>query len=178
MERHRGERSANQDSNSRYSRTPSWSSDNHQRYPNNPRGGGGFSGGHHHHPFNSPPDNPLGSSDGVGFHPMGGRGGYGYGSGQSIPMAGQKRSSSGGFPVRGGSPDNSDGGTFAKLFVGSVPRTATEDDIRPLFEEHGNVVEVALIKDKRTGQQQSMYKWFFGINLDLYFYLFSGPLSG
>ncbi|MFS7889459.1 putative RNA recognition motif domain, nucleotide-binding alpha-beta plait domain superfamily [Helianthus anomalus] len=40
------------------------------------------------------------------------------------------------------------------LFVGSVPKTATEDDIRPPFEEHGNVVEVAFIKDKRTGQQQ------------------------
>lgn len=85
-----------------------------------------------------------------------------------------------------------DGGSFAKLFVGSVPRTATEEDvsqsihipkkkkngryaiftllscycfmllmsclfwcqIRPLFEDHGNVIEVALIKDKRTGQQQ------------------------
>ena len=29
--------------------------------------------------------------------------------------------------------------------------------IRPLFEEHGNVVEVALIKDRRTGQQQGKY---------------------
>ncbi|KAG5011031.1 hypothetical protein JHK87_019546 [Glycine soja] len=47
-----------------------------------------------------------------------------------------------------------DGGNFAKLFVGSVPRTATEEDIRPLFEEHGNVIEVALIKDKKTGQHQ------------------------
>ncbi|GFS33061.1 stress-inducible protein [Actinidia rufa] len=28
--------------------------------------------------------------------------------------------------------------------------------IRPLFEEDGNVVEVALIKDKRTGQQQGL----------------------
>ncbi|KAI7725623.1 hypothetical protein M8C21_005380, partial [Ambrosia artemisiifolia] len=46
------------------------------------------------------------------------------------------------------------GGSVAKLFVGSVPKTATEDDIRPPFEEHGNVLEVALIKDKRTGQQQ------------------------
>lgn len=28
--------------------------------------------------------------------------------------------------------------------------------IRPAFEEHGDVIEVALIKDKRTGQQQGM----------------------
>ncbi|KAK9079557.1 hypothetical protein SSX86_001229 [Deinandra increscens subsp. villosa] len=58
--------------------------------------------------------------------------------------------------IDGGNFDKkqSDGGRVAKLFVGSVPKTATEDDIRPPFEEHGNVVEVALIKDKRTGQQQ------------------------
>ncbi|KAF7806813.1 flowering time control protein FCA isoform X1 [Senna tora] len=68
------------------------------------------------------------------------------------PLSGQKR----GFPFSGPgeSPDRFDGGSFAKLFVGSVPRTVTEEDIRPLFEEHGNVIEVALIKDRKTGQQQ------------------------
>ncbi|XP_051127546.1 flowering time control protein FCA [Andrographis paniculata] len=67
------------------------------------------------------------------------------------PLTGQKR----GYPFSGRerSPDRG-GGSFAKLFVGSVPRTATDDDIRPLFEKHGHVLEVALIKDKRTGQQQ------------------------
>lgn len=67
-------------------------------------------------------------------------------------MPGQKRGR--------GSPDRGDGGNFAKLFIGSVPRTATEEDIRPLFEDHGNVIEVALIKDKRTGQQQGMFEYF------------------
>ncbi|KAF5737071.1 hypothetical protein HS088_TW14G01227 [Tripterygium wilfordii] len=57
-------------------------------------------------------------------------------------------------PSIGSLSDRMDGGSFAKLFVGSVPRTAVEEDIRPVFEEHGNVMEVALIKDKRTGQQQ------------------------
>ncbi|XP_010549006.1 PREDICTED: flowering time control protein FCA-like isoform X3 [Tarenaya hassleriana] len=70
------------------------------------------------------------------------------------PLSGQKR----GFPFteHGSSPgtDLSDHGSFIKLFVGSVPRTAREEDIRPFFERHGNVLEVALIKDKRTGQQQ------------------------
>ncbi|OVA13587.1 RNA recognition motif domain [Macleaya cordata] len=133
------------------------SSDNHHhnnRNPNNFRGG--FSGGGHNqrHHFNSPPPNhPAG---GGGFRPMGGGSGFGgggVGGGHPIPISGQKRgfTSSG----RGGSPtDNTDGGGFAKLFVGSVPRTATEEEIRPLFEEHGDVIEVALIKDKRTGQQQ------------------------
>ncbi|XVE65493.1 hypothetical protein DITRI_Ditri08aG0004300 [Diplodiscus trichospermus] len=72
---------------------------------------------------------------------------------------GQKRA----FPFsgRGGGSPNRDrfgsgggSGNFAKLFVGSVPRTATEEDIRPSFEEYGNVIEVALIKDKKTGQPQ------------------------
>ncbi|KAJ0857408.1 putative RNA recognition motif domain, WW domain, RNA-binding domain superfamily [Helianthus annuus] len=72
----------------------------------------------------------------------------------------EKRSFDGdGYDKRHGDGGNfsrkqSDGGNLAKLFVGSVPKTATEDDIRPPFEEHGNVIEVALIKDKRTGQQQ------------------------
>ncbi|XP_017222657.1 flowering time control protein FCA isoform X1 [Daucus carota subsp. sativus] len=68
------------------------------------------------------------------------------------PVTGHKR----GYPFSAPavSPDNQDGGAFAKLFVGSVPRTATEEDIRPLFDQHGRVLEVALIKDKKTGQQQ------------------------
>ncbi|KAL7178324.1 hypothetical protein ACSBR2_031472 [Camellia fascicularis] len=100
---------------------------------------------HHHRPFESPPS----GGNGGGFRPTGGGG---FNSNHQIPLSGQKR----GFPfsARGASPDRSDVGNFAKLFVGSVPRTATEEDIRPLFEEHGHVLEVALIKDKRTGQQQ------------------------
>ncbi|XP_073388862.1 flowering time control protein FCA isoform X4 [Physcomitrium patens] len=66
-------------------------------------------------------------------------------------MSGQKRDSSG-APVHGGR-DPTDG-AFVKLFVGSVPRTITEDEVRPMFAEHGNVIEVAIIKDKRTGNQQ------------------------
>ncbi|CAM6129183.1 unnamed protein product [Calypogeia fissa] len=66
---------------------------------------------------------------------------------------GQKRDFSG-QPVNANSQDSQDGGNFVKLFVGSVPRTITEEEVRPMFAEHGNVLEVALIKDKRTGQQQ------------------------
>ncbi|KAJ8634980.1 hypothetical protein MRB53_009247 [Persea americana] len=118
------------------------------RYPPNPRSTGFSSEGHL--PFDSPPNHPFGGGGGgpPPFRPMGGGGGYGpgHGHGHPMPMPGQKRGR--------GSPDRGDGGNFAKLFIGSVPRTATEEDIRPLFEDHGNVIEVALIKDKRTGQQQ------------------------
>ncbi|XP_075477859.1 flowering time control protein FCA isoform X2 [Primulina tabacum] len=81
-------------------------------------------------------------------------GGFGLDNNRGTPpfLSGQKRGYS--FYARERSPDQFDGGSFVKLFVGSVPRTATEVDIRPLFDKHGRVLEVALIKDKRTGQQQ------------------------
>ncbi|XP_022760714.1 flowering time control protein FCA [Durio zibethinus] len=131
------------------------------------RGGG-------HRPFDSPPrQHHSGGGGGGGFRPIGsGSGGAGGGfrpmgggfEGNYPPPAphpppqthtGQKRA----FGRGGGSPNRDRfvggaGGNFAKLFVGSVPRTASEEDIRPLFEEHGNVIEVAMIKDKRTGQPQ------------------------
>lgn len=137
-----------------------------RRSPNNYHGGGGG-----RRSFDSPPGGgvggdggfrPMGGGGDGGFRPMGGAGG-GFVPNYQVPpplslppqnISGRKR----GF--HGSSPDRFDGGggrsgfAFAKLFVGSVPRTATEMDIRPLFEEHGNVIEVALIKDKRTGQQQ------------------------
>ncbi|KZV42757.1 flowering time control protein FCA [Dorcoceras hygrometricum] len=89
------------------------------------------------------------------FRSVGGDdGGFGLGHNQGTPpsLSGQKRGYS--FYGRERSPDQLDGGSFVKLFVGSVPRTATEVDIRPLFDKHGRVLEVASIKDKRTGQQQ------------------------
>ncbi|XVF38893.1 hypothetical protein REPUB_Repub20aG0142100 [Reevesia pubescens] len=145
------------------------------------RGGGeGEGGGGGHRPFDSPPRQHYSSGGrGGGFRPIGvgvsGGGGFGPMSGgfeDNYPPPplhppqqahiGQKRA----FPFSGrgggGSPNRDrlggagggGGGNFAKLFVGSVPKTATEDDIQPIFEEHGNVIEVALIKDKRTGQPQ------------------------
>ncbi|XP_057992907.1 flowering time control protein FCA [Hevea brasiliensis] len=171
--------SYNQDSShnrqpSRFSYTPADGADGtntsstyDHRSPNNYHGGGGSN-----HPLDSHPHHPssAGGFGGVGgFGPRGGgaarsgrfwqmRGDGEFGSNYQAPLnppqllSGQKR----GYPFagRGSSPDRFDGGSFAKLFVGSVPRTATEEDIRPLFEQYGNVIEVALIKDKRTGQQQ------------------------
>ncbi|PIA61009.1 hypothetical protein AQUCO_00300497v1, partial [Aquilegia coerulea] len=50
--------------------------------------------------------------------------------------------------------NHTDNGGHLKLFIANVPRRAIEDDIRPLFEEHGNVVEIYLIKDKISGQRR------------------------
>ena len=39
-----------------------------------------------------------------------------------------------------------------KLYVGNLPFSASEDEIRNLFADHGEVVSVALINDRETGR--------------------------
>ncbi len=39
-----------------------------------------------------------------------------------------------------------------KLYIGNLPFTATEDEVRELFGQHGNVHSVALINDRETGR--------------------------
>ncbi len=39
-----------------------------------------------------------------------------------------------------------------KLYVGNLPFTATESQVRELFEKHGEVGSVALITDRETGR--------------------------
>lgn len=39
-----------------------------------------------------------------------------------------------------------------KLYVGNLPFTASEDEIKQLFEQHGTVHSVALITDRETGR--------------------------
>lgn len=41
-----------------------------------------------------------------------------------------------------------------KLFVGNLSFTATESDIRELFESHGAVDSVSLITDRETGRSR------------------------
>lgn len=36
------------------------------------------------------------------------------------------------------------------IYVGNLPKTTTEEAVRKLFEEHGQVGEITLIKDKFT----------------------------
>ena len=38
------------------------------------------------------------------------------------------------------------------IYVGNLPYRATEDDIRELFEQYGNVNSVSLITDRDTGR--------------------------
>lgn len=39
-----------------------------------------------------------------------------------------------------------------KIYVGNLPFTATEDEVRDLFEEFGSVSSVSLITDRETGR--------------------------
>jgi len=39
-----------------------------------------------------------------------------------------------------------------KLYVGNLPFSATEDDIRAAFEQHGAVASVNVITDRETGR--------------------------
>jgi len=38
------------------------------------------------------------------------------------------------------------------LYVGNLPFTATEDEVRSLFEQHGKVESVKIINDRETGR--------------------------
>lgn len=40
------------------------------------------------------------------------------------------------------------------IYVGNLPYTITEDDLRELFAEHGEVSAVSLVSDKFTGQSK------------------------
>jgi len=39
-----------------------------------------------------------------------------------------------------------------KIYVGNLPFTATEDEVKDLFGQHGTVHSVALINDRETGR--------------------------
>ena len=41
-----------------------------------------------------------------------------------------------------------------KLYVGNLPFSATEDDIRAAFEQHGAVASVNVITDRETGRSK------------------------
>jgi len=41
-----------------------------------------------------------------------------------------------------------------KLYVGNIPYTTTENDLKELFAPHGEVVSVAVVMDRETGRSR------------------------
>lgn len=41
---------------------------------------------------------------------------------------------------------------MTSIYVGNLPRTITDDEIREAFSQHGEVSEVNVIKDRETGR--------------------------
>ena len=39
-----------------------------------------------------------------------------------------------------------------KLYIGNLPFSATDDEVREMFEKHGTVNEVTLIRNRESGQ--------------------------
>lgn len=39
-----------------------------------------------------------------------------------------------------------------KIYVGNLPFTATDDEVREMFEEYGDVESVSLVTDRETGK--------------------------
>ena len=38
------------------------------------------------------------------------------------------------------------------IYVGNLPKTATEEEVRKIFEKHGEVTDVKLVKDQYSGE--------------------------
>jgi cold-inducible RNA-binding protein len=39
-----------------------------------------------------------------------------------------------------------------RIYIGNLPFSASEDDVRSLFQEYGSVEEVSLVSDRETGR--------------------------
>lgn len=50
---------------------------------------------------------------------------------------------------------------FIKMFVGQIPRSMDEEQLRVMFEEYGRVHQINVLRDKVTGQSKGKIIFFF-----------------
>lgn len=50
---------------------------------------------------------------------------------------------------------------YIKMFVGQVPRSMDENDLRAMFEEFGRVHQINVLRDKVTGSSKGEQKLIF-----------------
>jgi len=44
-----------------------------------------------------------------------------------------------------------------KMFVGQIPRTMEEDELKKMLEEFGPVYQLGIIRDRASGQHRGKY---------------------
>ena len=58
-------------------------------------------------------------------------------------------------------------GDAIKMFVGQIPRSMDENDLRKMFEEYGSVYQINVLRDKLTGQSKGrtvFFSFFFALS--------------
>ena len=48
-------------------------------------------------------------------------------------------------------------GDAIKMFVGQIPRSMDENDLRKMFEDYGSVYQVNVLRDKLSGQSKGHF---------------------
>lgn len=66
---------------------------------------------------------------------------------------------------------------FIKMFVGQIPRSMDEDELRVMFEEYGRVHQINVLRDKVTGQSKGKRKIFFLGSGPTYLSVFTARLA-
>jgi len=51
-------------------------------------------------------------------------------------------------------PGGQQRGDVFKLFVGQIPKTLEEDGVREVFQDYGEIVEIVILRDRRTNMHQ------------------------